>query len=60
MVESLERRLMVVYICHEHDVLKKSYDLEGWEGLATTASDPIALPTKFLMGCADFFCRAVN
>lgn len=51
---------MVVYICHEHDVLKKSYDLEGWEGLATTASDPIALPTKFLMGCADFFCRAVN
>ena len=52
-VESLGRRLMVVYICHEHDLLKKSYDLlEGWEGLAATASDPITLPTKFLMGCA--------
>ena len=50
---------MVVYICHEHDLLKKSYDLlEGWEGLAVTASDPITLPTKFLMGvCLKFLLQ---
>ena len=46
-VESLGRRLMVVYICHEHDLLQKSYDLEGWEGLAATASDPSLCPQIF-------------